>query len=69
MLMVMDATAIWFEGKEPKQRRKSCVDIWLCHTQKKKTQILREIPTSKEEISEDIYQLLMAAGGESLMFN
>lgn len=36
---------------------------------KKETQILREIPTSKEEICETIYQLFMAAGGESLIFN
>lgn len=30
-------------------------------THRKKKQILREIPTLKEEISEDLYQLLMAA--------
>lgn len=39
-------------------KKKSGVDIWLCHTGKN---ILREILTSKEEISEDLYQLLMAA--------
>lgn len=56
--MVIYATAVWFAGKEPKQRRKSCVDIWLRHTQKKNS---KRNSNFKVGNIWGFYQLLMAA--------
>lgn len=44
--MVMDATAIWFEGKEPKQEENHVLTYDFVTQRKKKPQILREIANS-----------------------